>query len=146
MSAVLEVPFVVMAERAVIGSCVDTDAGYRLAASRLVADDFYKPAHRALFQACGQLGHLDGIDLDTIEERVSSAARIAAVPTAEVAALVAERPVMCDRSGSFAAKVKRAALDRAAMSTARRLYNALAAGDRHEAEIAMTELRGREVA
>lgn len=146
MTGELQVPFDEEAERIVVGCAIASHAGYRHASMAVRFEDFYKPAHRALFRSCEQLRELDRSDVDTLEQRILTAARLALVPTAEVRSLVDDRPVMWDRSGSYAARVRHAALDRLLMSRASQLYNALAAGDHDTADAALRELQEREVA
>lgn len=125
----LQVPYAREAERDLIGCCVDSDRGYRLAASRICADDFYRPANRQLFAACAQLGHLTGPSLEVLEQRIVEAARLADRPVDEVRRLVEDRPLQWDKNGTLAARVKKAADERRAQYMAVELANRLGQGE-----------------
>jgi len=75
MGADLHIPEDATAEEGVSGCCVDSERGYQMAASRVAADDFYRPDLRRLFEACGRLD-LPGTDLDTREARIARAAEL----------------------------------------------------------------------
>jgi replicative DNA helicase len=128
----LRAPYPEIAEAGVIGCCVDSDHGYRLAAGRLVVGDFYHPTHAALFAACADMADLNGADLDTLEERIRRAASITGVDVDRVRRLVDDRPLQWDRNGTLARRVKEAANARAVMQACADAFNRIGSGERLE--------------
>jgi replicative DNA helicase len=136
----LEVPFDRWAEEAVIGCCVDSARGYRLATSRLSAADFYHPKHRRIFLACADAGHLDDPTYETLDARIALVANAACVDECEVRRLVDDRPVRRDKSGGFARRVLQRSQERHLMAVSRDVYNSLGSGDQFGALAALRVL------
>lgn len=116
------VPADLSAERAVVGTCVNTRHGLARVAGLVGVDDFYSPRNARLFGVLEDLDHL--IDQD---ERIEAAARLADVDPMYVADIVDEAPVMFD-SSPWARRVADAARRRRALHVVDQARAELGAG------------------
>ncbi len=129
MSGPLGVPSDEVAEITAVGACVDMHANYRRLSATVSADDFYWPAHRRLFEACGQLAHLDGSSLEIRDERMKIAARLAGLSDTALHSIMERRCVRDDVNSVYARRVHQAANARRVMQAAGNVFNRLGAGE-----------------
>jgi replicative DNA helicase len=132
---VLPIPVDLHAEAAVAAAAAATARGARLAAERLAVGDFYHPALRRLFAAATGAGVAPALAVedraapgDREDRRLDVLTQVAVVDRSWLSQLVAERPVMWDTAGSFAARVADAAHRRRVMTLAANLHAAAAVG------------------
>lgn len=120
----VEPPYEAEAEATVVPCAIATPRGCELAKSRLKPSDFWNPKYRALLEAALSLEVTDQ------EDRKAAVASATGVSVSEITAMLNDRAVMWDKSGSFARRVLDASRRRRAMTAAARIYNGLGSGAR----------------
>lgn len=130
----LVVPADFAAEVAVAGCAVSNRHGAALAAARLSEDSFYWPRNGRLFTAAGAI-----TEVGPEPDRIAACAAQADVPVAQVAALVAARPIMWDATGSYARRVLEAARRRRVMHIAETAYRRIAEGGTVEEALSLLQ-------
>jgi hypothetical protein len=121
------------AEEHIVGMCVATRYGQRLAYERLNPADFYLLHVRRAFEAAGMAELLaaeartnEGFRFDV---RVAKIAQLATVDPRWLEKCVDERPTLVDKNGVCAARVKDASWRRSVMRWAADVHEAAGNGD-----------------